>query len=846
VANPPKPRPGVPERRSAKAAAQTSRGPARAASGAPRTARPAASGTWAATGASASTSGTASSKAKKRFIDYPRSGKSGFRRWLPSWRLVLGSFLFVVFLGVGVVVAAYQSTTIPEPQDMVKAQTTTVYYADGKKVMGRFAVENRELVDFETIPEHMGLAVVAAEDQTFFENSGIDPVGMLRAFYNNVRYGTKQGGSTLTQQYVERYYQGTTRDYVGKFREALLAVKIAQTQDKEEILGNYLNTIYFGRGAYGVQAAAKAYFNTDAKDLTVEQSALLAGVIPAPSRFDPRVEPEQAERRWNYVLDRMVADGYVDAADREGMEFPKVRKYKQSDTYAGPQGYLLAMVRKELVERSVLTEDEIDTAGLRITTTIDPRIQEAAEEIIKEIPEDAPERLKTAVVTIDPADGAILGLYGGKDYIESPQNAVTQDIAQAGSTFKPFTLVAALEEGISLHTQFDGNSPAFVEGFPEDRGVRNFGNTSWGRVDLVKATAQSINTAFAELNVQIGPEKSRDVAIRAGIPESTPDLKDNPANVLGTAAPHPIDMASAYATFAAGGVHHEPFIVREAEYLSGGVAYEGATNGERVFESDVMADAVYAMTQVVEQGSATKVKALGRPVAGKTGSSTDNLSAWFVGFTPQLATAIAMYQPDEDGNPSSIEPFGGYQEITGGSVPTDLWTSYMGVVLEPYEIVDFPPRANIGGRPSPSPSASESPEEEETEDPEDELVEVPGGLEGSTVADATAALRNAGFEVAVREEHSESVAKGRVISVSPGSGSELEPGSEVTLTVSLGPKPTQKPSPSPTPKPTPSPTPKPTPTPTPTPSPTPTPDPTTEPPDDGEEEDSGEAEGSDG
>ncbi|NLF05782.1 MAG: transglycosylase domain-containing protein, partial [Actinomycetales bacterium] len=282
---------------------------------------------------------------KRRFLDYPRSGKTGLRRWLPSWRLVLGAFLTVLFLGVGVVVAAYMSTTIPAVQDMVHAQTTTVYYADGTTEMGRFAVENREIVDYETLPEHVGLAVVAAEDQTFFDNSGIDPVGTVRALWNNVRYGTKQGGSTLTQQYAERYYQGTTRDYVGKFREALLAVKISQEQDKEEILGNYLNTIYYGRGAYGVQAAAQAYFGTDAADLTVEQSALLAGVIPAPSRFDPRVDAEQAERRWNYVLGRMTADGYVDAAERADMEFPEVEDYEQSDTYAGTQGYLLSMVR---------------------------------------------------------------------------------------------------------------------------------------------------------------------------------------------------------------------------------------------------------------------------------------------------------------------------------------------------------------------------------------------------------------------------------------------------------------------------------------------------------------------
>ena len=785
MATPPKPRPGAPVRKSTRPAA---------ASSAPRSG----SAPSAARAGSAPSSGTK----RRRLIDYPRAGKSGVRRWLPSWRLVLGSFLFVVFLGVGLVVAAYQSTTIPAPQDMVSAQTTTVYYADGETEMGRFAVENREIIDFATLPEHVGLAVVAAEDQTFFENSGIDPVGMVRALWNNVRYGTKQGGSTLTQQYAERYYQGTTRDYVGKFREALLAVKIAQTQDKDEILGNYLNTIYFGRGAYGVQAAAQAYFGRDAAKLTVPQAALLAGVIPAPSRFDPRVDAEQAERRWEYVMDRMVADGYVSAAERADMEFPKVKKYRQSDTFAGPQGYLLDMVRRELIERSPITEDEIDTTGLRIVTTIDPAIQEAAVAVVDELPEDTPELLRTAVVTIDPADGALLGLYGGPDFVEYPQNAVTQDIAQAGSTFKPFTLIAALEEDISLRETYDGRSPGFIEGFSEEDGVRNYGNTSYGTMDLVEATAKSVNTVYAALNVEIGPEKAVDVAVRAGLPEDTQDLLDNPANVLGTAAPHPIDMASAYATIAAGGIHHDWFIVREATYLSGGVAYEGAQTGNRVFDEDVIADTTFALTQVVEAGSATKVRALGRPVAGKTGSSNRNLSAWFVGYTPQLATAVAMYQPDEEGNPEPITPFGGEREITGGTWPTTLWTSYMGTVLENYEIEDFPPRADVGDRPTPTQEPEDEDEatignDEEDEDDRPKRPRVPGGLEGMTQADATAQLRNAGFGVDVVEAYSSQVAAGRVISVSPAGDRRVEAGSTITLTVSLGPEPAPDPTPPP-------------------------------------------------
>lgn len=251
-----------------------------------------------------------------------------------------------------------------------------------------------------------------------------------------------------------------------------------------------------------------------------------------------------------------------------------------------------------------------------------------------------------------------------------------------------------------------------------------------------------------------------------------------------------------------------------------------------------MADTTFAMSQVVEGGTATKVKALGRPVAGKTGSSTDNLSAWFVGFTPQLATAVAMYQPDDAGNPEPIEPFGGESQITGGTWPTTLWTSYMGVALEGYEIEDFPPRADVGNRPSPSPSPSET-EEEEDEETDPPGAVVPSGLEGRTQADATAELRNLGLEVAVVEAYSADVARGRVISVSPGAGTVVEDGSEVTLTVSRGPEPTPDPTPTPTPTPDPTTPPPPKPSPSPTPSPTPTPTPTPDPTDEEEDEEGG-------
>ena len=424
----------------------------------------------------------------RRAIDYPRRGLTGIRRWLPSWRLVLGCALGAGFLGLGLVVAAYATTTVPTPSSFAKAQTTTVRYAnnaDGSPgpVMGTFAQQKREIIDVAKIPAQVGHAVVASEDQSFYDNAGVDPVGIARAFVNNIRGGATQGGSTITQQYVERYYHDTsTTDYVGKFKEALVAVKVTQSQDKNEVLGNYLNTIYFGRATYGIQAAAQAYFGVDAKDLTVAQGALLAGIIPSPSNWDPAVDPKKAQQRWERVLDNMVKGGWLSAADRAAQVFPPTIAVTTPQTYAGPQGYLLAMVRNELITKASFNDDTIDTVGLSIITTIEQPVQAAAEAAVAGLRDGtlakvAPDPLmKVAVVSIDPADGAIVALYGGPDYVTQPRNAVTQDRAQAGSTFKPFTLTAALENGVSLSKTFSGASPMTLNGWDSpSKKVQNFG-----------------------------------------------------------------------------------------------------------------------------------------------------------------------------------------------------------------------------------------------------------------------------------------------------------------------------------------------------------------------------------
>lgn len=705
-------KPTGPTRRSVKATA-----------GKPPTVPPSSrSGTRATTKATAQRKAAAPSGAKKGtqkkpFWNYPRRGKGPIRRWLPSWRFLLASALGVFALGAGVFFYLYATTDLPDPEDVALAESSTVYFADGTTEMGSFAEVDRDIIDTTTLPDHVGQAVVASEDRRFYSNSGIDPIGLLRALWNNVRGNATQGGSTLTQQYVERYYTGQTSGYSDKVREVILALKIDREQSKEEILGNYLNTIYFGRGAYGIERAAQEYFGKPATELTVSESALLAGVIPSPSRWDPAVDPEQAEARWNRTLDFMVDGGYLTQAERDQQVFPETVENEQSNSLGGPNGYLLDMVRTELLERGELTQDQIDGGGLDIITTIDPDLQDLAVETAESLPDDAPENLKVALVSMDPTTGAIVALYGGPDFVEQPRNRVTQDVAQGGSTFKPFTLIAALEDGIPLEQRYASYSPMHFE----DSGgydVRNFDSINRGNIDLVTATENSVNTVYVQLNNEIGPDRLVDVATRLGLPEDTLGLDAYPVNVLGAASPHPLDMVTAYSTIAAGGERHESFIVAEAVDGEGNVVYSGARPGEQVFDEQVIADATYAMTQVVEHGTGQTASQIGRPAAGKTGSSQDYRSAWFVGFVPQLTTAVALYQPGEDGTEEVLTPFGGANPVAGGTWPTTLWTDFMTEAVKDLPVEDFPERSQPA---TPTFEPTEEPSEEETsEEPTEE------------------------------------------------------------------------------------------------------------------------------
>ena len=676
----------------------------------------------------------AASGRKRRFFNYPRAGKGKIHRWIPSWRFVLGVFLLGVLSTIGAFIWAYNTIKVPKPSEFALAQSSTVYYADGTEEMGKFAEINRQSVDASTLPDYVGNAVVASEDRTFYSNKGVDPKGIARALFNNLRGGDTQGPSTLTQQYVKNYYVDTTSSYSGKFKQAIMAIKIDREKPKKEILGDYLNTVYYGRGAYGIEAASQAFFEKPAKDMSPSEAALLAGILPSPSAWDPAENPDKAQERWGRVLQFMLDDGYITQAQyNEAKQTGMPKKTKEPQTkqvYSGTNGYLLQMVRSELESKAKLSPEQIDTGGFKIVTTINKKDQEAAVNAVKSLPPGASPNLHKALVSIDPKTGGLLALYGGDDYLINQVNTSTDAIAQAGSTFKPFALVAALDNGWSLESGYPATSPMTIEGHE----FQNFKNVSLKWASLTQATEQSLNTPYLQLNQElmnaddIEEGVTAKVANRAGYPENTEGLKTPEQrtlvqNVLGSASPHTIDIATAYSTFAAQGIRRDTHIVASLKNPDGKNRYTADTKGHREFDEDVMADTTYALQQVVNgaNGSANKVAELDRPVAAKTGSSSDNKSAQFVGFTPQVVTAVTLYQSGTDGTEESIEPWGEYDEITGSTYPADIFVNYMTVAHEGLEVEDFPPAAGLlatrGGTDPQTTKPTGEPEDETTATP---------------------------------------------------------------------------------------------------------------------------------
>lgn len=608
---------------------------------------------------------------------------------------VLGIIGALLALGIGAFAYLYATTEIPQPESIAVAENTTVYYADGTTPIGTFSEQNREIIDCSVLPDYVGQAVVASEDRSFYTNRGIDLVGIARAFWNNLTTGSRQGGSTITQQYAERYYLGETTSYLGKAREAILALKIAQAQDKDQVLCNYMNTIYLGRGTYGIQAAAKAYFGKEAKDLTVSEAAMLAGIIPSPSSWDPAVDPEQAQARFTRVLRIMQEDGYITAQEQQEAQFPQTIEYTQQNSYQGANGYLLQMVRDELTGDGTFSAEQLDTGGYAIVTTIDKSKQDLMYSVVSPAQNGMqgviPDGMEFGGISVNAKDGSIISVYAGEDYLTKQLNQATQSVYEIGSTMKPMALLGAIQEGVNLDTVFNGNSPRKFDGIADP--VGNFGNMSYGNVNLYTATAQSLNTVYMDVQAKLGTQRIAEIAKEAGAESDALD-GTNPFTVLGNNALTTKDVARMYATIANQGNRPNIHIVSSVKNTDGEDIYKAPTETTQVFDANDTALVTKAMTGTVQNGTATEALAVGHNLAMKTGTANDSYAASAVGFTPSVVSVFAMWYPDANGNPQEVPAFGGW---SGGSdYPVHLFTQYMTQALAGTDNETFPNAVDHG------------------------------------------------------------------------------------------------------------------------------------------------------
>ena len=614
---------------------------------------------------------------------------------LPRLAVLGAGFSFVA--GVFVFGFAYFTVSIPDPNAYVNSQSTIIQYADGSEI-GRIGSENRTVVTLAEIPVQVRNAVMAAEDRGFYSNRAFSPTGIARAVWNNLRGGSLQGGSTITQQYAKTAFLTPERSIQRKIKELVIAIKLENQFTKDEILENYLNTIYFGRGSYGVQTASQVYFGTSVDQLTTAQSAVLASILRSPGLYDPGFKKEnlpRLEKRFAYVIDGMVEANWLDAEKAKKIKFPVINPRVTSGALAGPKGYVISWVEQEL-NKLGFTDEQLLVGGYIIKTTLVKDAQEAAVAAVnKEAPTKAPENLHIGLAAIKPGTGEILAMYGGQDYLKYQFNAATQGIASGGSSFKAFALVAALEQGIPLSSIWNGDSPkVYDDGIGRPYVVNNYGGETWGNTTLLNATIHSVNTIYVPLGIKAGVEKVVDVARRAGIPESV-EMIASPSVSLGSSSPHVIDLANSYATFAAQGVYAKPFIINEVQGPNKGILYQGRIQAQEVFRKDVMADLTYALNQITVKGTAAVVGArLNRPAAGKTGTSNDNASAWFNGYTPEVAASVAFYR---DNATQSLNGIGGLTSVTGGSFPARIWAEFVKGYLGKAPIQEFPPASNIGG-----------------------------------------------------------------------------------------------------------------------------------------------------
>ncbi|MEU1278201.1 transglycosylase domain-containing protein [Streptomyces sp. NPDC005805] len=636
-----------------------------------------------------------------------RRRRTGWRRVIPTWRMVLGAALLVVLLTAGAFTAGYLLVDIPAANDSATAQTNVYLYRDGTQI-ARDGDVNRENVRLTEVPLTVRRAVLAAEDRDFYSAPAIDPMAMVRAGWNTVTGKGRQSGSTITQQYVKNYYLAQEQTVTRKVKEFFIAVKLGREQSKDEILRGYLNTSYFGRNAYGIQAAAHAYYGKDAADLDTAEGAYLASLLNAPSQYDITTHPQNrgaALARWNYVLDGMVKEGWLTPAERAGMRFPAPQQAGRSPGLSGQRGYIVQAVEEYLARTGTVDEKSLAAGGYRITTTLDPGMQDAFAEAVGErvtsrLDEgnEADRNVRVGGASIDPATGKVVAMYGGVDYTRQYVNNATRRDYQVGSTFKPFVFAAAVENSattqdgrpITPNTVYDGTSARPVQGWPGAAYTpENEDDVSFGPLSVSRATDESVNAVYAQMAVDVGPDDVRRTAIALGLPAATPDLTASPSIALGPATASVVDMAEAYATLAAHG-KRTPYTIVESLTRNGTEVALPDRTPRRAVSREAADTTTAVLRNVVEGGTGAAASAVGRPAAGKTGTAEEDRAAWFAGYTPDLVTVVAvMGQNPKTGAQTPLYGALGAARINGGGVPAEIWADYTTAVLEGSEVSDF-------------------------------------------------------------------------------------------------------------------------------------------------------------
>jgi penicillin-binding protein 1A len=645
------------------------------------------------------------------------------KRGLVWLRLILVTLLLIL-VGLGAAVAGTVFAVTRSLPNLNSFQpnnnslTTFFYDAKGKPIGGLVTAENRVLVKSSQIPQVMKDAIVAIEDKRFYEHHGVDFQGLARAVWEDIKAGSMvQGASTIEGQYVDNAYLGQQRSFTRKIREMWLAWQLDDNKSKDQILTDYLNTISFGEGAYGVGMAARVFFHEPLAKLTLDQAALLAAVVNAPTYYDPKINPSAAKQRRNEVLTDMQAQGYITQQQAQAALAKPIKVWKKGlDLNKGPAAYFLDYATKELIHLPGITSTMVYQGGLRVKTSLNLDWQNAALNDVKSIlySKDDP---GAALVSIDPKTGFIRAMVGGQNFKKQQYNLATMtgQGRQLGSAAKPFVLTTAVEQGADpFSTYYNDQNVALPNpgGYPNPYPVAGEGH---GRVTLAAAIASSLNSVYSQLGQDVGLDSFIEMMHRMGIKSP---MYAYPSAPLGTNLYNPLEVADAYATLASGGVYHPPLSITEVDGPDGKVLYKAKVKGKRVISQGVAYVVTKCLEGVIQYGTGAAHGNIGRPAAGKTGTTNNNANAWFCGYTPQLTTAVWMGYVQSNNIP--MNNVNGIQ-VWGGDFPTLIWANFMKAALAKSPVVDFAQPAvmplyskwdrkysNLAPSPSPSPSPTKT------------------------------------------------------------------------------------------------------------------------------------------